>query len=142
MPQQLFPIRGLTAPVVLLLCLASAAPGHAAAGTARSPAPLQLAANYTSSATVERLRTIPADAEKGIMMPPIGRQVQINETMYMLAPGVTIRDMKNRMVLPSTLRRPKKIRYTLDMYGQVKRIWISPTGGLDRPPFQPPTPRD
>jgi hypothetical protein len=135
------PCRGLTRPVTFLLCLASAA-GHAAAGTAPAPAPLLLAANYTSSATVERLRTIPADAEKGIMMPPIGRQVQINETMFMLAPGVTIRDMNNRMVLPSTLRRPKKIRYTLDMYGQVKRIWISPTGGLDRPRFQPPTPHD
>ena len=97
-------------------------------------------ANSATTAPVERLRTIPKDAKKGVMWPPEGRRVRINDSTMMLAPGATIRDMNNRMVLPNTVRRPKKIRYTLDMYGQVRRIWISPTGeytGRHRPILPP-----
>ena len=93
-------------------------------------------ANTATTAPVERLRQIPEDAYKGVMRPAQGPWVEINDEMKRLAPGATIRDMNNRVVLPNTVRRPKKIRYTLDMYGQVKRIWISPTGGSvdrDRP---------
>lgn len=96
-------------------------------------------ANAAATAPVERLRQIPEDAYKGVMRPPHGSWVEINEKWMRLAPGATIRDMNNRMVLPNTVRRPKKIRYTLDMYGQVKRIWISPTGGaVDRNKFVEP----
>ena len=73
----------------------------------------------------------------------MGLSVRINDSVMMLAPGVTIRDMYNRMVLPNTVRQPKKIRYTLDLYGQVRRIWISPTGeymGRHQPTL-PPEPR-
>jgi hypothetical protein len=110
-----------------------------------SPAPSLLrVANGAATAPVERLRTIPENAKKGVMWPSQGRRIRINDTMMVLAPGVTIRDMNNRMVLPNTVRRPKKIRYTLDMYGQVRRIWISPTGEyLGRhQPVLPPTPHD
>ena len=101
-------------------------------------------ASSAATAPVERLRTIPEDAKKGVMWPPRGRQVRINDNIMMLAPGATIRDMNNRMILPSSLQLPKKIRYTLDMYGQVKKIWISPTGeytGRHRP-VEPPEPTD
>lgn len=100
-------------------------------------------ANSATTAPVERLRIIPEDAKKGVMWPPEGRRVRINDSIMVLAPGATIRDMNNRLVLPSSVRRPKKIRYTLDMYGQVRRIWISPTGeyiGRHRPTL-PPDPR-
>ena len=86
-------------------------------------------ANAAVTAPVERLRQIPEDAYKGVLGSLQGRSVKINDKWMRLAPGATIRDMDNRMVLPNTVRRSKKIRYTLDMYGQVKRIWISPTGG-------------
>jgi hypothetical protein len=102
-------------------------------------------ANPVTTAPVERLRRIPEHAKKGVMEPPRGRQVMINDILMVLAPGATIRDMNNRIVLPNTVRRPKKIRYTLDMYGQVRKIWISPTGGFKRasPPVEPPEgPRD
>lgn len=97
-----------------------------------------------ATAPVDQLRTIPEDAKKGAMWPPSGRRVRINDKIMMLAPGATIRDMNNRMVLPNTIRNPKKIRYTVDQYGQVKRIWISPTGeymGRHRP-TKAPEPRD
>ena len=98
------------------------------------------AADSTTTAPVERLRQIPADAYKGVMWPPRGHQVRINDKMMRLAPGATIRDMHNRMVLPQSVRQPQKIRYTLDMYGQVRKIWISPTGeymGRHRPADPP-----
>ena len=101
-------------------------------------------ANATATAPVERLRTIPKDAKKGVMWPPEGRRVRINDSIMVLAPGATIRDMNNRIVLPSSVRQPQKIRYTLDMYGQVRRIWISPTGeylGRQQPTL-PPDPRE
>jgi hypothetical protein len=102
------------------------------------------AAPAAPTAPVERLRSIPHDAKKGAMWPPQGRRVRINDSIMTLAPGVTIRDMNNRIVQRSSIRRPKKIRYTLDMYGQVRRIWISPTGEyLGRhQPLQPPTLHD
>ena len=100
-------------------------------------------ANTADTAPVERLRIIPKDAKKGVMWPPQGRRVRINDSLMVLAPGATIRDMSNRMVLPNSVRQPQKIRYTLDMYGQVRRIWISPTGeylGRHQPTL-PPEPR-
>ena len=93
--------------------------GHADAADPTDPA---------TTAPVERLRQIPENAYKGVMWPPQGRHVRINDSIMRLAPGATIRDMNNRMVLPQSVRQPKKIRYTLDMYGQVRKIWISPTG--------------
>ena len=110
---------------------------------APAPAMLRVASGATT-APVEQLRTIPEDAKKGVMWPPQGRKVRINDTIKTLAPGATIRDMNNRRILPGTVRGLKKIRYTLDMYGQVRRIWISPTGeylGRHQPTL-PPTPHD
>ena len=101
-------------------------------------------ANATGTAPVERRRAIPKNAKKGVMWPPQGRRLRINDSVMVLAPGVTIRDTNNRMVLPSSVRQPQEIRYTLDMYGQVRRIWISPTGeylGRHRPTL-PPNPRE
>jgi hypothetical protein len=101
-------------------------------------------ANSVTTAPVERLRSIPEDAKKGVMWRPRGRYVRINDKLMVLAPGATIRDLNNRIVLPNTVLQPQKIRYTLDMYGQVKRIWISPTGeymGRHQPTL-PPDPPD
>ena len=119
--------------------------GSAAYFPIASPAPSTLrVASGATTAPVEQLRTIPEDAKKGVMWPPQGRKIRINDTIMTLAPGATIRDMNNRMVLPGSVRRPKKIRYTVDMYGLVRRIWISPTGEyLGRhQPLLPPTPHD
>jgi len=105
--------------------------------------PMLRIASSAAPAPVERRRIIPKDAKKGVMWPPQGRRVRINDSIMVLAPGATIRDMNNRMVQPNTVRQPQKIRYTLDLYGQVRRIWISPTGeylGRQQPTL-PPDPR-
>jgi hypothetical protein len=132
--------RGLFQIAVFGLALAGAS-SQAYFPIEAAPGPLLRVARAAPTAPVERLRSIPDDAKKGVMWPPQGRRVRIDDSIMVLAPGATIRDMQNRMILPGTLRRPKRIRYTLDMYGQVRRVWISPTGGRYRNTL-PPSPRD
>ncbi|NCF25754.1 MAG: hypothetical protein GWP69_00140 [Gammaproteobacteria bacterium] len=136
-------MHSLAWPAILCACLFSTGSNAYFPIEIPSPPMLQVASSVPT-APVERLRTIPEDAKKGVMWPPRGPQVRIDDTLMRLAPGVTIRDMNNRMVLPNTVRRPKKIRYTLDHYGQVRRIWISPTGEYQgrHQPTLPPTPRE
>ncbi len=135
-------VHRLTCPAVFCAFLLS--PGsYAFFPVEKPPTPMLQVASSADTAPVERLRIIPKDAKKGVMWPPEGRRVRINDSIMVLAPGATIRDMNNRMVLPSSVRQPQKIRYTLDMYGQVRRIWISPTGeylGRQQPTL-PPNPR-
>jgi len=126
-----------------LLCVSLSSSGSYAFFPFDGRSPSLRVASTTTTAPVERLRIIPEDAKKGVMWPPNGRSVRINDSMMVLAPGVTIRDMNNRMVLPNSVRQPQRIRYTLDIYGQVRRIWISPTGeymGRHRP-VGPPEPK-
>jgi hypothetical protein len=143
MPDPALNVHSLIRPVILCVAVFSTG-SHAYFPVETAGLAMLQVASSASTAPVERLRTIPEDAKKGVMWPPQGRRVRINDSIMMLAPGVTIRDMYNRMVLPNTVRQPKKIRYTLDMYGQVRRIWISPTGeymGRHQPTL-PPDPRN
>jgi len=142
MPDPASNVHSLSWPVILCVSVFSTG-SHAYFPIETASTPMLRVANAAATAPVERLRTIPDDAKKGVMWPPQGRRVRINDSVMVLAPGVTIRDMYNRMVLPNTVRQPKKIRYTLDLYGQVRRIWISPTGeymGRHQPTL-PPDPR-
>jgi hypothetical protein len=143
MPDPALNVHSLIRPVILCVAVFSTG-SHAYFPVETAATAMLQVTNSAPTAPVERLRTIPKDAKKGVMWPPQGRRVRINDSIMVLAPGVTIRDMYNRMVLPNTVRRPKKIRYTLDMYGQVRRIWISPTGeymGRHQPTL-PPDPRN
>ncbi len=143
MPDPALNVRSLS--WLAILCVSVFSTGsHAYFPVETGSTPMLQVANSAPTAPVERLRTIPEDAKKGVMWPLQGRWVRINDEILMLAPGATIRDMYNRMVLPNTVRRPKKIRYTVDMYGHVRRIWISPTGeymGRHQPTL-PPDPRN
>ncbi len=69
-------------------------------------------------------RTIQESAEYGVMSPPEGRLVQIDGEDMMLSPGAQIRNMHNRIILPGTLIQSVTVRYTLDLTGQVHRVWI------------------
>ncbi|HSS66184.1 MAG TPA: hypothetical protein VLS27_17280 [Gammaproteobacteria bacterium] len=72
------------------------------------------------------LRPIPDHAVKGVMFPPRGRLVPIDDTVMMLAPGSKIRDLGNRIVLPSAITAPVNVRYTVDSYSHVHNIWLMP----------------
>lgn len=79
-----------------------------------------------AAAAAEDLRPIPEHAVKGVMLPPRGRLVAIDNTVMRLAPGSKIRDLKNRIVLPSTITAPVNVRYTVDISFQVHLIWLMP----------------
>ncbi len=63
---------------------------------------------------------------QGVMSPPVGMLVVVDGHLMRLAPGVTIRDQHNRIVLPGTLQGPVPVRFTLDYLGQIHRVKIMP----------------
>ncbi len=83
-----------------------------------------VAAQAAAAKADKDLRPIPKDARAGVMLPPKGRLVAIDKTVMRLSPGSKIRDLKNRIVLPSTITEPVNVRYTLDPHFLVHRIWL------------------
>ena len=83
-----------------------------------------VAAEAAAAAAGSELRKVPDHAVEGVMFPPQGRLVTIDDTLMMLAPGSKIRDLKNRIVLPSAITGPVNVRYTLDLYSHVHGIWL------------------
>jgi hypothetical protein len=66
-----------------------------------------------------QLRTIPTSAERGVMSHVSGMLVSLNGERVQLATGAQIRDPSNRIILPES-----RVKYTLDLQGQVHRVWI------------------
>ena len=85
-----------------------------------------VAAEGEAAATAKDLRPIPGDAVEGVMFPPEGRLVLIDDTVMRLAPGSKIRDLHGRIVLPSTITAPVNVRYTRDLYSYVHLVWLMP----------------
>lgn len=83
-----------------------------------------VAAQAAAAAAGRDLRPIPDHAVEGVMFPPRGRLVPIDDTVMMLAPGSKIRDLKNRIVLPSAITAPVNVRYTVDLYSHVHLVWL------------------
>ncbi|TXG81685.1 MAG: hypothetical protein E6R14_07465 [Thermomicrobiales bacterium] len=70
------------------------------------------------------LRSIPEDAPKAEMDPPLGGQVVMDHTTLSLAVGAQIRDQSNRIVMPATVTERQMVRFKLDPGGQVSQVWI------------------
>ncbi len=85
-----------------------------------------VAAQAAAAAAGKNLRNIPDHALAGVMFPPQGRLVAIDDKRMLLAPGSKIRDLKNRVVLPSSITAPVNVRYTVDQYTHVHNIWLMP----------------
>jgi hypothetical protein len=71
-------------------------------------------------------RVIPKHAKLGLMTPPRNGRVKMDGKTMWLAPGLRIRDTNNRIVQPSSLGREVPVRYTVDQYHHLLRVWISP----------------
>jgi hypothetical protein len=71
-----------------------------------------------------QLRTIPTSAERGVMSHVSGMLVSLNGERVQLATGAQIRDPSNRIILPAALPPESRVKYTLDLQGQVHRVWI------------------
>jgi len=78
---------------------------------------------FVASAAAQ-LRTIPSSAERGVMTHLSGMLVSLNGKRVQLAAGAQIRDTSNRIILPATLPANSGVKYTLDLQGQVHRVWI------------------
>ena len=76
------------------------------------------------SAAFAQLRPIPANAKYGVMRHLQVMVIEIDGKQEALAPGAQIRDVDNRVVLPSAVPPKTAVRYLRDMHGQVHRVWI------------------
>lgn len=73
------------------------------------------------------LRSIPPQARSAKMGAPYADRVALNGKPYHLAAGVQIRDARNLIVLPISMRDLPdgiNVRYLLDVNGDVSRIWM------------------
>ena len=80
---------------------------------------------WLNSGMAQPLRTIPAGAKK-VEMTFTGHfsRVIVDEKSYVLSPGAQIRDIHNRLVLPSHIRGKYKVRVKLNNQGAIHRIWM------------------
>lgn len=70
------------------------------------------------------IRDLPGETQKGVMFPPANGLVKINGKIYLLSPGVLVRDDMNMLVFAENLQQPVKVRFTTDYSGAVQRVWI------------------
>ena len=83
---------------------------------------LALAAFATAAAA--QLRTIPKDARLGVMRHLQDMLVEIDGQPRQLAPGAQIRDLSNRIILPSAIPAGIVVKYLFDGEGLVRQVWI------------------
>jgi hypothetical protein len=90
-------------------------------------------------AATAQLRTIPDEAQLGMMRHLEAMQVEVDGTPQELSPGAQIRDADNRLVLPASLQERAQVRYLLDSAGLVHRVWIlsAPESAALPPPPSP-----
>jgi hypothetical protein len=72
-----------------------------------------------------QLRSLPADTERGVIRHVRERDVEIDYKPMRLAPGATIRDTRNLIIVPASLPGDGALaEYTLDSQGMVFRVWL------------------
>jgi len=90
--------------------------GAAAAAAQSSLDPLPLPAGLA--------RSIPADAQRGVLQRSTQGVATIGGKELRMAPGMQIRDTHNRIVLSDALGQPHLVKYLIDAQGQLFRVWI------------------
>ena len=83
-----------------------------------------LGALLLASTATAQLRSIPASAERGEMRHASGMVVELNGERVLLAAGAQIRDASNRIIVPSALPNSALVKFTVDLQGNVHRVWI------------------
>ena len=72
-----------------------------------------------------QFRTLPQNAHFGHLgEPQPSPYVQINRKLHKMAPGMVIYDENNRSILQNALPSDTRIAYTVDMAGDIARIYI------------------
>lgn len=70
------------------------------------------------------IRNLPTETKRGVMHPPWNGQVQIDGQIYLLSPGVVIRNELNMAIPPMLVQSAAPVRFQTDAFGAVNRIWI------------------
>jgi hypothetical protein len=70
-------------------------------------------------------RSIPADAQRGYLKHERGSQVFLDGAAARLAPGATIRDQRNLIIVPAAMPPEGAwADYVRDANGQIFRVWL------------------
>jgi hypothetical protein len=95
-----------------------------------------------ASGAAAQLRTIPEEAQVGVLRHLETMTVELDGDPRALAPGAQIRDADNRLVLPGSLQERTQVRYVLDSAGLIYRVWILSAPEKESLPLPPsPFPR-
>jgi hypothetical protein len=79
-------------------------------------------------------RTIPAEAKRGYLMHEREALVSVNGASARLAPGATIRDQRNLIIVPAAMPRGGAwADYVEDTNGQIVRVWLLTSDEQARP---------
>jgi hypothetical protein len=74
---------------------------------------------------VGMIRTVPATAKIGDLVPPLAQGVvHIDGQALPLSPIVRIRNQQNMIVMPTAVGEPVRVRYLTDASGAVWRVWM------------------
>ena len=86
---------------------------------------LTVACALLTTAAVAQLRTLPQNAKLARVGDPQPLPfVQLNGNVVKLAPGGVIYDENNRSILHGALPSDTRVAYTVDLNGDVQRIYI------------------
>jgi hypothetical protein len=85
---------------------------------------LLLSALLIATPAVAQLRAIPDDAQLARMRYLGGNLVELDGKALALAPGAQIRDVENRIVFADAVPAGAWVRYRLEIYGLVHRVWL------------------
>ena len=83
-----------------------------------------LGALLFASTAAAQYRSIPASAERGEMRHLSGMLVELNGKRVQLGAGAQIRNASNRIIVPTALPGNALVKFTLDVQGNVHRVWI------------------
>ncbi len=72
-----------------------------------------------------QMRSLPPDAERGVIRPLEGMVVSINGRPMQLAPGAVIRGPDNLIIVPSAMPAAgARAEYLIDANGQISKVWL------------------
>jgi hypothetical protein len=93
-----------------------------------------------AAAAFAQMRTLPGNTERGYLQHVTQNQVTVDGRSLLLAPGATIRDTRNLIVVPAALPPGGALaEYQLDGRGQIARVWLLTAEEAARE--KPPRPR-
>jgi hypothetical protein len=84
---------------------------------------LLLVSGFAAGAAAQ-LRSIPADAKPGRMSHVQDMVVDVDGKQQQLARGAQIRDVSNRVIVPTALPARTQVKYRLDADGKILQVWV------------------